>query len=552
MPCRIAILSLLALVSLAGCDEESSSAPTQAETDSTSTATASSEAQAPPPASASATTIAPSPEQLAAWSECAERRQQALGQEALEGAPEFEKNRLQLTARPRGPALLWRRAPQPQSDALKSRLEKNRTAVAAVKGLLRRNKSHAIRRKILLRENYLYADDPAVALALVEMLSLPRLFGEQTIFLERQGEVLELERVEQTRLAKTHYAYAEGIHKGTKAELLLGDRVARDHDKLADAPLYIDLRSAYQRGAWDRLRVTQLNEQQLVAELRYGPDVWVPALFALEGPKATLSCEVLDAALATRKAAFSSSDKLRRLAMAKILTVVNQQVREELPFDADPNQGNGFLRKAWKRAYFNGWRRFHYEGKRWFVYTDAGQPRPPQVCIDFLTDTWERASGTYYAPATGKEMKAHPKRTEGVIDFDKLEVKNRRSVKDFTQFTLQQPELFDVWEVPIKERIRFKERTRFFDYLGSKADMIVAGDMLTIHGYKEGGRPHYHSIIVLETDPVTGVPTLVAGNAVKPRKQTLEGVMQISPKRTLRHRIRVREPWLTAVATQGI
>ena len=81
--------------------------------------------------------------------------------------------------------------------------------------------------------------------------------------------------------------------------------------------------------------------------------------------------------------------------------------------------------------------------------------------------------------------------------------------------------------------------------------MFQPGDMLTVHGFKEGGRPHYHSLIILETDPITGVPTLVAGNAVFPREQTLEGIMYISPHRTLRHRIRVKEPWLSAVAARA-
>ncbi|MEM9696933.1 MAG: hypothetical protein AAGA56_30635, partial [Myxococcota bacterium] len=61
------------------------------------------------------------------------------------------------------------------------------------------------------------------------------------------------------------------------------------------------------------------------------------------------------------------------------------------------------------------------------------------------------------------------------------------------------------------------------------------------------GRPHYHSLIILDKDPITGVPTLVGGNAVFPREQTLEGVMQISPKRSLRHRIRVKNPWLLSL-----
>ena len=94
----------------------------------------------------------------------------------------------------------------------------------------------------------------------------------------------------------------------------------------------------------------------------------------------------------------------------------------------------------------------------------------------------------------------------------------------------------------------FRKREEFFEYLAENADHLQPGDMLTIGGHKEGGRPHYHSVIVLEVDPRTGIPTLVASNAALPREQSLEGVMSLSPKRTLRHRIRVRDGWLTAVA----
>jgi hypothetical protein len=237
--------------------------------------------------------------------------------------------------------------------------------------------------------------------------------------------------------------------------------------------------------------------------------------------------------------------------MKRVRAVVREMVRDEIPFDADRDQSNGFLRKAWKRAYFKGWRKYTHEGKLREVYTEDGHPRPPQVCIDFLTDTWERASGTWYQnatkPADGERLKADPKRTDGAIDFDKLEVGNRRSVASFTDFTIEHPDHFDVWEIPMAKRIPFLERDAFFDYLAEQADMFLEGDMITVHGYKEGGRPHYHSLMILEKDPVTGVPTLVGGNAVFAREQTLEGVMHISPKRSLRHRIRVKSKWLQEI-----
>ena len=440
------------------------------------------------------------------------------------------------------------------SDTVKTRLKKNKP-LDAVRGLLRRAKSLKERRGALLREGYLWSDDVRLALALVEQLGLRALFDEKTLFVQRGVETLELERAPRTRYFPERYRYKDGHYQGMTAELLLGDRVATTRQELAKEPLAVDLRELMDRAGFDRMKVTHLSEKHLVAELRYGPDVWVPALIDHDGPRATVACEALDAELFAKKRAFVAERALLRTAMSRVREVVRDMVIEELPFDAAADQKNGFLRKAWKRAYLTGWKRFSYEGKSHWVYTRDGKARPPQVCIDFLTDVWERASGTWFAPAAFDPAKdkdwhfePHPERTKGGIDLDALDIDNRRSVAEFTKFARQHEELFDVWELPTEERIRFREREKFFEYLRDKADLLRPGDMVSIHGTKAGGRPHYHSLIMLELDPITGVPTLVGGNAVKAREQTIEGVMQISPQRTWRHRFRVKRPWLAAVA----
>ena len=32
------------------------------------------------------------------------------------------------------------------------------------------------------------------------------------------------------------------------------------------------------------------------------------------------------------------------------------------------------------------------------IYDRRGRPVPPQVCVDFIIDTWERSSGSWWAP----------------------------------------------------------------------------------------------------------------------------------------------------------
>jgi len=485
---------------------------------------------------------------------CEARREAAKKLPALPGAQKFEERRVHF-ARVRGRALLWRREPKSNPSLPKLTRGLKRTSVSmvnAVKNLQFDNKSEERWRQVVLSEGYLWSDDVLLGLALTEQVSLTGLYEEkqQTLFVQRGVDIYELKREAGTKLHKERYVYKGGAFDGEKAEILLGDRVGKTREELIGAPpLVVDLQDLVSRSSFDRIRPTHLTEDALVADVRYGKDTWVPALFSLSGARAELACEVLSPELAKAKAKFLESRAPLRAAMLRVRAVVRKMVREEIPFDADPNQSNGYLRKAWLRAYMQGWRTFTLEEKSNDVYSPQGQPKPPQVCIDFLTDTWERASGTWYQAAkVGDQLEPKPKRTQGAIDFDKLSVGNRRSVAEFTKFTQEHEDLFEVWELAKSERIPFKKRDEFFEFLHKKADMILPGDMLTVHGFKGGGRPHYHSLIVLEQDPITGVPTLVAGNAVFPREQTLEGIMHISPKRSLRHRIRVRDPWLKAIA----
>ena len=231
--------------------------------------------------------------------------------------------------------------------------------------------------------------------------------------------------------------------------------------------------------------------------------------------------------------------------------MIREEVREQIPFDWAPESENGFLRRDWERAYFGGAKRFTSRDRKFDVYNPEGRPIPPQVCIDFISDTWERSAGSWYEPMSGDPLAPHPKRELGPINLRQADLKNRRSVHNFVHFTKHHPELFDVWDLPKKERVPFEKRDAFYEYLAKNPDQFRPGDVLILYGTKEGGRPHYHSLFIFEVDPVTGVPTRVAGNAVFPREQTLEGIMQISPKRSIRHRIRLLRPWLELIAQKA-
>ena len=494
--------------------------------------------------------------------ECAARVKRLLAEPELPGAPAFEAKRIDLVGRPRGTPLLWKRVPAadpnapPAARAAITKIEHAARPVTVAKGLVRRyGGSPAVLRATFLREGYVFSEDPEIALALVETLKLTHLFREPQIHLLRGRTVHVLRRTERTRYRPESYVHAEGPWKGAVAELLLGDRVAIERADVEKEPIALDLSSAAADDGFDRLRVKHLSEGGLVAEVHYAGSPWITAAFDMDGAALKLACaDGTGDAIAARAKAIQASEG-RRLALAKITATVRAEVQEQPRFDEpkdepDDEQQDGALRREWRRAYGQGLRRFSVGEVLYDVYDEEGRPVPPQVCVDFITDTWERASGTWYKPlppAPGDDRpKPAPERTSGGIDFDKLDLDNRRSVAELVTFAKRHREMFDVLDLPQEERIPFVRRSEFFAYLAEHEADYAPGDVIVIHGVKSDGRPHYHSVIVMERDPITGVPVRVAGNAGRPREQTLEGVMARSPKRSIKHRLRPKAEWLAA------
>jgi len=541
---KLALLALLALPSCGPSGDPSGDAAAPG-------AAASSAAASVTAATASLSTAA-----------CAERADQLRKQPALPGAPSFEANRVELSGRPRGTPVLWKRvpetAPSPSASAASAieKLAHTDRPLALVKGLVRRHgKSPETLRAIFLREGYVYADRADLALALVETLRLTHLFREPVVYLLRGHTVHALRRAERTRYLPERYLHDDGPLRGAVAELLLGDRFALDRAELEKAPAALDLIGAAHDDGFDRIRVKHLAEAGVVAEVRYGEGTWLTAVLEANGAALRLACvDGAADAVAARARVLEASGGARK-ALAKIRATVHAEVQEEPRFDEpkdepEGEQQDGMLRREWRRAYSQGLRSYTVGQNKYDVYDEEGRAVPPQVCIDFITDTWERASGTWYKPlpaaGEGERPRPAPERLLGGVDFDKLDLTNRRSVAELVNFAKRHPDMFDVLDVPQEGRIPFARRGDFFSYVSSHGDDFAEGDVLVIFGAKSDGRPHYHSLIVVEQDPITGVPTLVAGNAGRPREQTLEGVMARSPKRSIKHRVRPKAAWLAS------
>ena len=494
-------------------------------------------------ASAAVQVATPEPTPAAA---CRARIAQAERLAAEPGAPGLEAKRGEILGRAKAEPVLFRRAPTPLQDvtgevrSLRSQLASSPSPGWALHGVFKtvRNRPD-VARALLLSEGYLYSEVPSLAASFVDVIELHHLFREPEVTLQRGSQILH------ARKGKSFwYEYVDGPERGQRARLLLLDRVwASGGDP--GAPLHLDLRRVVAETGIERVRVRRITAEHVVIDARHGGH-WVPTLLSVkEGARLALECQ------ADPEAHQAEVNQARGLAVRRlrafdgVRAAIVDMVSEALPFDeprTEEGQQDGNLRPAWRWAYTHGWDSYTFNDDSYMVFDLQGRPKVPQVCIDFITDALERASGTWWAARSAERQ-----RLRGHVDFDEIGIENRRSVEVFLRFAKDRPELFDVSPLSEVERIRFLDRGAFFTHIGEHADRYLAGDVIAIHGPRGDGENHWHSFFVYDTDPITGLPTLLASNAGRPRIRTWEGEMRAAPLRSVHTRVRPRLEWLESV-----
>lgn len=499
-------------------------------------------APSPPPSASVSAPAATDPELDA----CKARLSAVEAEPALPGAPELDARRAELFGRARGEPVIWVREPRvtPEAElsvsarATAQSLSK-RPGFTRVRTILNRHKGdRPTLRALLLREGYVYSSEPAEALALVSQLELTALFDEPRIFLQHGQRIDELVR---SSGRFPSYRTADG----SNAELLLGDRVAVSRDELR-APLHRDLRALAHEVGFDRARISRRTAGALVAELRLAGS-WTQALLDSDGAELSLNCLVSPKAERERLRRTLALEAPRRAALASLRGAIDAQVAEAVPFDRPRDEKtaekDGQLRPDWRWAYKRGQAYFSHEEVSYPVFDAKGRPLPPQMCVDFVLDSFERASGTWFR-AKGEVAE----RRVGALDFDSFGIKNRRAVLAFEQFAVDHPELFEHERMKPEERIPFGERSRFFAFLLKNSERFQPGDIVAIQGKKADGLIHQHAILIEDTDPITGFPYALADQMKRPRRRTWEGIMAEAPLRSLLFHVRPKERVVSALA----
>ncbi len=471
---------------------------------------------------------------------CRARWAQTLAAPELGGAGKLDAERVRFLGRARGAMTLFVRMPaasdEPRVRSERERLAKDLPGTRIARFVARNKRDKALIRGVLLREGYLIADDPDDAFELESRVKLTELFDAPALVLERGEQTIELT----LKTGKNaEYVVATGPEQGRAATVIFGDRV-REAGTPAQPPLHRDVVALAARAGTDRMKIVRRTEESLLIEARFG-EIWATAVVPSQGAHLSLGCIAEPQPVREAIAKHQSENAWRRRAESALRGAVTALADDRLPFDRPRKETgpdkDGTLRPYWSSAYLSGRTAFEVDGETYLVYREDGRAWPPSVCVDFVLDTFERASGSWYAP-----LGQRPSRAKGRLDLSSYGIENRRGVIGFFQFAETRPDLFDVKKFAGRERIPFAQRDAFFQFLLEHADEIRPGDILAIQGLKRDDRVHQHAILVETTDPLTGFAAGLADHMKNPRRRSWEGIMAEAPKRSLLYRGRPLDP----------
>jgi hypothetical protein len=381
-------------------------------------------------------------------------------------------------------------------------------------------------RRVFLSQGYLFSNKPGLAQALVRELELEQLFDSEQVYLYRGDGIIAVHRHDK------EYQNEDG----TRAKILLNDRMAQSREELVN-PLHLDLWEIRHLTGAQRVIPKTVDENQARVTLVFPDGEQRDALGVIHGEKTKILC--IGGDQRTLKTTLARADMFwerHRKIVAIAIQATEERARFDEPTDeAEGVQEDGELRAEWQKAYFKRKRKFMFREVEYKIFDHRGNPIPPEVCVDFVFDVWERSSGTWYTPRS-----QYPKRTIGELDFRKFSGLYRRHIPSILAFAFESVTPIERYDIPRKDWRSFRDHKHFATKLSEHMSAVREGDALIIHGLREeDGEEHYHAVLVLETDPSTGLPTMVADNQGRPRIGSLSNAMRAAPQRSIKHRLRV-------------
>ncbi len=464
---------------------------------------------------------------------------------SLPGAPQLEKQRELVMARAKAEPVVFVREPkfvEPTSKGLEAFRKRLLTSPyprdTALEYAKRFRALVPMGRYVFLREGYFYTDHPGAARVLSKGIKLRHLFTEADLWIERGSQRFTVKKD-----PNIGYVYTSGPEKGQQAQLYLFDRVGVKGQDYGP-PLHLDVRELAHRQGVDQMKIEHLGIDHVVADLRY-EDQWVKTLLSRDGAKLEVDCQWVEPERRAEVGRARDISYRRAAVMRSLRRAILKQVQTKLPFDepkTEVGQQDGELRRRWYQAYIGGKKRYRFNGDQYEVFDKQGNPLVPQVCIDFITETMERASGMHFRPR-GEELGLQ----KGAIDFGAILEGSRRSEKVLRDFARDNPERFTIKNWYLGDWVKYEKVWAFFRWIRERKEEFRPGDIVIIRGrapwdhYRE---EHTHTFFVYESDPVTGMPMRLAGNSGRPRIIGWDDEMLRAPKRSIRHRIRPNSEWL--------
>lgn len=475
----------------------------------------------------------------------------------LPGTPELDKKRAEVLARARSVPVVFIRPPVAANDVsaallqLREALKDSERSAQVIQEILRKTRGNQeVRRSIFLSEQYLYAEDPLLALRLSQILRLDHLYDEPELVILRGDETIRVSREDGRYWMPPEPSPDSAPEKhphGKLASLLLFDRVKLPQEVWSER-LHLDFSGQQKELGFESFEVLAKTPEKWAVELNTRGVKSIAVFERGASGELSLSCE----ATSNDKQALevARENALRDAALiSPVLESAREIIRRGLPFDeprTEEGQQDGLLRIHFRQAYQRYRTTYEFNGDEYYVFDGFGRPRLPQVCIDFITDAFDWGTGGSW-PARGEKRL----RVRGALDFDSMGIENPRSVESLAEFATATPEWFDMIWFDKSAQVKFRRREEFFAALKNDASRYRPGDVVFIYGLRDDGKFHYHSFIIDEKDPVTGTPTVVMANAGPPQARSWEGEMQNAPGRSIVARLRVRPELLELAQVQA-